>query len=151
MKVLGVMPSSKDVSWALLVGTRSAPTISNLESNKQKFPSGQAEELTLKNLYQFASVLLPQIQADKVCILKAGNNRFGATSAMRPKAEAMFQLACAEKNIPVELITPQSLRSQEKKFDSETGGTPEEILNSGNEFKPKTWKDSVITAWIGLD
>lgn len=150
MRVLGVKPSSDDVSWALIQGTRSEPTIAELESTKQKFPIKQHETEILQNLYHFAGTFLKDKSIEKVCILQAGNNKFGKISTMRVKAEAVFQLACAELNIPVVMVAPQTLRAQEKKFQNETGATAEQVFNGGEDFKPKPWKDAVMVAWIGL-
>lgn len=151
MKVLGVTPSPTDVSWALIEGTRTTPAIVNIESTKQKFPTTQSETQILQNLYHFASSFLKSQSIEKVCILQAGISKFGKASAIRVKAEAAFQLACAESNIPVAIISPQTLRAQEKKFQAITGDMPEQILNGGEEFKPKPWKDAVMIAWIGLE
>ena len=151
MKIIGIKPTSTEVLWATVEGTREKPKLVPLDAIKQKFPKGQAEEETLNNLYKFAVTLLPSLGVDKVLILKAGSSKFGSASALRIKAEAMFQIACAEFNIPVVLIAPQGLRAQEKKFNNDTGSSPEDILNSGADFSPKPWKDAVLTAWIGLE
>jgi len=151
MKVLGVTPSSNEVSWALVEGTRSNPSLVNLDSTKQKFPKTQSEAQILYNLHKFVLTFLENQAVDKVCILQAGNNKFGKASSMRIKAEAVFQLACAEHNIPVELVPPQTLRAQEKKFQADAGGTPESVFNNGSDFRPKPWKDTVMIAWTGLN
>lgn len=151
MRVLGVTPSSVDVSWALIEGTRAAPALVNIESTKQKFPTTQSETQILQDLYHFASSFLKSQSIEKVCILQAGISKFGKSSAVRIKTEAAFQLACAESNIPVVIVAPQTLRALEKKFQAITGDMPEQILNGGEEFKPKPWKDAVMVAWIGLE
>ena len=57
----------------------------------------------------------------------------------------------AELELTVDLVAPQSLRAQEKRFASIASASPEDVLNGGAEFKPKTWRDAVLVAWWGLD
>ncbi len=151
MRILGVTPSSSDVSWALVEGNRSVPVMLELKSTKQKFPKTQNETQILKNLYQFTVAFLKDHSIEKVCILQAGNSKFGNASAIRVKVEAVFQLVCATSNILVEIVPPQTLRAQEKKFQTDTGNTPEQVFNGGKEFKPKPWRDAVMVAWTGLE
>lgn len=151
MKVLGVTPSSNDVLWALAEGKRTEPILIPQDTTKQKFPKGQAEEKTLLDLLAFVRTLLSSVEINKVVILKAGTSRHGKFSALRAKAEGVFQIAAAEKNVEVTLLAPQTLRAQEKKFASIAGGSPEDILNNGEVYKPKPWRDAVLTAWVGLE
>ena len=150
MKVLGVTPTSKDVAWAIIEGTRSKPSIIPAYSIRQKFPASKNEGKLLYDLYKFVLSLLQDQHIEKVVILQAGSSKFGNTSSTRIKVEAAFQIACSEKNIPSETVHPKTLDAQVKKFESSTGNSPEEIFNGGKDFKPKPWRDTVLTAWMGL-
>ncbi|WP_131732549.1 hypothetical protein [Actinomadura formosensis] len=57
----------------------------------------------------------------------------------------------AELELAVNLVAPQSLRAQEKRFASIASASPEVVLNGGADFKPKTWREAVLVAWWGLD
>jgi hypothetical protein len=67
------------------------------------------------------------------------------------KAEGIVQLVGAELELRVDLVAPQSLRAQEKRFETVAPGSPEFVLNGGHPFKPKAWRDAVLVAWWGLD
>lgn len=151
MRILGVTPTSNDVSWAIVEGTKSSPVTVPLDSTKQKFPAGKNESDLLHDLYRFALSLLQDKEVEKIVILQAGTSQYGKTSSIRVKTEAVFQIAAVESNKPVEVIHPNTLKAQIKKFESIAGDTPEAVLNAGNNFKPKPWKDTVLTAWMGLD
>lgn len=84
-------------------------------------------------------------------MLQAGSSQFRGPSASRVKAEGIVQLVGAELELAVDLVAPQSLRAQEKRFASIASGSPEDVLNGGADFKPKTWRDAVLVAWWGLD
>ena len=83
-------------------------------------------------------------------MLQAGSSQFGGPSAARVKAEGIVQLVGAELELTVDLVAPQSLRAQEKRFASIASGSPEAVLNGGADFKPKPWRDAVLVAWWGL-
>jgi len=151
MRVLGITPTSNDVSWAVVEGSRSKPTVVPTDSTKQKFPAGKDESSVLHDLYRFALSFLQDKAIEEVVILQAGTSKFGNASSTRIKTEAAFQIACTERNVPVKVVHPNSLRSQIKKFESETGDTPEAIFNDGNDFRPKPWKDTVLVGWMGLN
>lgn len=151
MRVLGITPTANDVSWALVEGTRSKPVIIPVNSTKQKFPAGKDESAILHDLYRFTLSLLQDKGVEKVHILQAGTSQYGKTSAIRIKTEAVFQIAGVECNVPVAVIHPNTLKAQIKKFDAATGDSPETIFNNGQNFKPKPWKDTVLTGWLGLE
>lgn len=150
MKVLGVVPSSTDLKLALVDGDRSAPILLPFSQKTQKLPAAVDEGLGLQSLYRWLATLLREQGAQKVCILQAGNSRFGGPSAERVKTEGIIQLVGADLSIATELIPPQTLRAQEKRFAGETHGSPEAIFNQGAEFVPKPWRDAVLVAWVGL-
>ncbi|AGW13154.1 DUF3010 family protein [Megalodesulfovibrio gigas] len=150
MKVLGVTPSAKDVMWAILEGTAEQPKLVPCEMKKQRFATAQDESSMLYELFQFIQTFIHSAGVNKLCVLQAGSSQYGSSSALRIKVESVFQMAGKQRNIPVQLVPPQTLRAQEKKFSQIAGGNPEKIFNDGNEFKPKPWKDTVLVAWIGL-
>jgi hypothetical protein len=97
------------------------------------------------------STFLKEQGVEKVCVLQAGNSKFGGPSSSRLKAEAIFQLVGADLSVPTELVPPQTLRAWEKKFADQAGGTPESVFNDGDDFVPKPWRDAVLVAWVGLE
>lgn len=151
MKVLGVLPSSTDVKWALLEGTRQSPLMVSIENKAQRLPAGGDEAQNLSRLKQLIGALLKEKGIEKVAIVQAGHSQFRGPSVTRVKTEAVFQLAAAETNIPVVLVAAKTLKTQEASFAGTVGGTPEAALNSGKPFSPKPWRDAVLAAWVGLD
>lgn len=151
MKVLGISPSSTDFKWALLDGTRALPQVLHLPSTSQKLPADACEGHALLSLRRLLTTFLPEQGVERVCVLQAGRSQHGGPSAARVKAEGIIQLVGAELELTVDLVAPQSLRAQEKRFASITSASPEDVLNSGADFKPKTWRDAVLVAWWGLD
>jgi hypothetical protein len=87
---------------------------------------------------------------ERICILEASRSQFRGPSSSRVKAEGIIQLVGAELQLQVDLVAPQSLRAQEKRFEAIASGSPEDVLNSGNAFRPLTWRDAVLVAWWGL-
>ena len=151
MRVLGIVPSSTDVKRALLEGTRANPVLRKLPSTRQKLPVDASPGRALLSFRRLLSTFLSDQGVERICILQAGRPKVGGPSATRVKAEAIIQLVGAEREIPVMLVTPQSLRAQEKHFPELASGTPETVLNGGVAFKPRAWRDAVLVAWCGFD
>ncbi len=151
MRVLGVVPTSTDLKWAIVDGSRGTPTLVNVPKKTQKLPADEDEGQSLQGLYRLAATFIKEQAIEKICILQAVNSRFGGPSAARIKAEGIFQLVGADLSLPTELVTPQTLRALEKKFATKASGTPEDVFNGGSEFAPKPWRDAVLVAWVGLD
>jgi hypothetical protein len=150
MKVLGVVPSSSDLKWALVDGVRADPVLIPIPTKGQRLPSDPIEGRALQSLHRLITTFLAEQGVAKICILQAGNSQFGGPSSARIKVEAMFQLAAADYEITAVSILPQTLRAREKKFIEETGNTPEAVFNGGAAFVPKPWRDAVLSAWVGL-
>jgi len=150
MKVLGIAPSSTDFKWALLDGTRAQPQLLPLPSTSQKLPADANEGHALLSLRRLLSTFLTEQGVECICVLQAGQSQFGGPSAVRVKAEGIIQLVGAELGLKVDLVALQSLRAQEKRFEAIASGSPEHVLNGGDSFKPKAWRDAVLVAWWGL-
>jgi hypothetical protein len=151
MRVLGVVPTSSDFKWAIVEGQRGSPTLFATPTKTQKLPVDQDQGQVLQGLYRLVSTFVKEQGVEKVCLLQAGNSKFGGPSSTRIKAEAIFQLVGADLSLQTELVAPQTLRAWEKKFPGQTGGTPEAVFNDGGEFVPKPWRDAVLVAWLGLE
>ena len=151
MRVLGIVPSSTHLRWALLEGTRAVPVVCPLRSTTQKLPVDQCEGHALLNLRRLLSTFMSEHGVERTCILQAGQPQFGRASPKRMKAEGIIQLVAAERDLAVDLVTPQSLRAREKRFSTITSASPEMVLNGGADFKPRAWRDAVLVAWWGLD
>jgi hypothetical protein len=151
MRVLGIAPSSTDFKWALLDGSRVEPRVLPLPSTSQKLPSDTCEGHALLSLRRLLSTFLAEQGVERIWVLQAGSSQFRGPSALRVKAEGIVQLVGAELELTVDLVAPQSLRAHEKRFASIASASPEDVLNSGAAFKPKTWRDAVLVAWWGLD
>jgi hypothetical protein len=150
MRVLGIAPSSTDFKWALLDGSRAQPQVLPLPSTSQKLPADACEGHALLSLRRLLSTFLSEQGVERICVLQAGSSQFRGPSAARVKAEGVVQLVGAELDLTVNLVAPQSLRAQEKRFEAITSGSPEDVLNAGADFKPKAWRDAVLVAWWGL-
>ena len=152
MKVLGVEASTKGVNLAILEGTRKRPSLVKLATKTQKLANDDDEAIALHKFYKLIRAFLDEKKVEKVAILAAGVRRFGGAPSLRPKIEAVVQLAAAERAIPVEMVSPNTLRSEEKKFADATGEeNPEQCFNDGEPFVPKDWKDAVLVGWLGID
>lgn len=151
MKVLGIAPSSTDFEWALLDGTRALPQSLPLPSRSQKLAADACEGHALLSLRRLLSIFLAEQGVERICVLQAGSSQFRGPSASRVKAEGIVQLVSAELELAVDLVAPQSVRAQEKRFASITSASPEDVLNGGADFTPKTWREAVLVAWWGLD
>lgn len=151
MKVLGIAPSSTDFKWALLDGTRAQPQVLPLPARSQKLPADACEGHALLSLRRLLATFLSEQGVERACVLQAGRSQHGGPSAARVKAEGIIQLVGAELELPVDLVAPQSLRAQEKRFEDVASGSPEAVMNGGDAFKPKPWRDAVLVAWWGLD
>lgn len=151
MRVLGIAPSPTELKWGLVQGERAQPEALYLPSNTQKLPVDACEGHALLSLRRLLVTFLQEQRVSQVVVLEAGNSKFGGPSAARVKAEGIIQLAGAELDIPVRLVAPQSLRAQEKSFESTTGGMPESVLNGNVQFKSKVLRDAMLAAWMGLD
>lgn len=151
MRVLGIVPSSTDLKWALLEGTRATPSCIALPSKSQKLPADACEGHALLSLRRLLLTFLAEQGVERVCILQAGASQFRGPSSDRLKAEGIIQLVGAEQDIPTGLVSPQSLRAQEKRFEATAGASPEIVINGGTAFTPKAWRDAVLVGWWGLE
>ena len=151
MRVLGIVPSSTDLKWALLDGTRRNPVELPLPSTSQKLPADECEGHALLSLRRLVSTFVSEQKVQRACVLQAGQSQFRGPSPTRVKAEGIIQLVGAELEFPVDLVSPQSLRAQEKRFATIASGAPETVLNRGADFKPRARRDAVLVAWWGLD
>ena len=122
-----------------------------LPSHSKKLPADEIEGHALLSLRRLLSTFLPEQRIDRVCVLQASQSRFRGPSATRVKAEGIIQLVAAEQNLPLDLVPPQSLRARERQFARIASGSPEAVLNGGDEFTPKPWRDAVLLAWWGLE
>ena len=150
MRVLGIVPSSTDLKWALLDGTRETPMVVPLGSTAQRLPADECEGHALLSLRRWLATFLSEKEVERICVLRAGESQFRGPSTARVKAEGIIQLVGAELELPVDLVAPQSLRAQEKRFAEIASGSPEEKLNGGSQFKPRARRDAVLAAWWGL-
>ena len=150
MKTLGIAPTSTDLKWALLDGSRAVPKILPLPSTSQRLPVDACEGHALLSLRRFLSTFLTEQSVERICILEAGHSQFRGPSSSRVKAEGIIQLVGAELQLKVDLVAPQSLRAQEKRFEAIASGSPENVFNSGKAFRPQAWRDAVLVAWWGL-
>ncbi len=151
MRVLGIAPSSTDLKWALVEGTRPTPVVLPLASRSQRLPTDECEGHALLSLRRLLSTFVSARGVERVCVLQAGHSQYRGPSPTRVKAEGIIQLVGAEHELPVQLVAPQSLRAEEKRFATIASGSPETVLNGGAKFKPKPWRDAVLVAWWGLD
>lgn len=151
MRVLGIVPSSTDLKWTLLEGVREEPVVVPLGSTSQKFPRDECEGHAWLKLRRLLSTFLPEKGVERICVVRAGKSRFKGPSTARVKAECIIQLVGAELELPIDLVAPQSLRVEEKRFEKIASGSPEEKLNGGSQFSPKALKDAALAAWRGLD
>ena len=150
MRVLGIAPSPTTLRWALVEGTRPNPVLLPLPSTSQKLPADECEGHALLSLRRLLSTFVTEQEVECICVLKAGRSQHQGPSPTRVKAEGIIQLVGAELELPVELVAPQSLRADEKRFATIAPGSPERVLNGGKKFKPNTWRDAVLVAWWGL-
>lgn len=151
MKVLGIVPSSTDLKWALLEGTSSAPCILPLPSKSQRLPVDACEGHALLSLQRLLTTFFVEQGVEHICILQAGTSQFRGPSTSRVKAEGIIQLVGAELNLPTNLVSSQALRAKERRFENITGGSPESVFYQGSDFTPQAWRDAVLVGWWGLE
>lgn len=104
----------------------------------------------LATLFKTLCSLIEHEAPDEIAILQAGKAKFGNSSSVRIKVEAVIQLAADHCKVACQLVAPQTLRTKEKKFSSIAGKTPEVVFNAGAPFTPKVMNDAVLTGWTQL-
>lgn len=149
MNVLGVLPTSKDVTWVLLSGTKKAPVIVPCAFQRHSFPGGAEAENVLSGVRDVFANLLRDHDVDLVRILAPKNSRFASNSRIRLKVEGVIQLVCLDSNVRV-ASGEYRLEAAEKGFKRETGGDVLSVLNGGKKFSPVSIKDAVLVAWGGI-
>ncbi|WCB45191.1 DUF3010 family protein [Nitratidesulfovibrio vulgaris] len=149
MNVLGVLPTSKDVTWVLLSGTKKQPSILPCEFQRHRFPRGAEDENVLSGVRDVFANLLRDHEIDLVRILAPKNNRFASNSRIRLKVEGVIQLVCFDASVRV-ASGEYRLEAAEKGFQKDTGGDVLSILNGGKQFSPVSIKDAVLVAWGGM-
>ncbi len=150
MRVLGIAPDAKQFKWVLMHGGQENPERVELPSSDLKLPIDACEGHALLSLRRLLTTFLVEQKVEHISLLSAGTSEFRGPSASRVKAEGIVQLVGAELDIAVAMVSAQSLRSKEKRFESVAGGSPEAVLNHGLEFKSKQLRTAALVAWMGL-
>jgi hypothetical protein len=150
MRVLGIAPDAKQFKWVLVEGGQRSPERVELPSSDLKLPKDACEGHALLSLRRLLTTFIAEQKVEQISLLSAGTSEFRGPSASRVKAEGIVQLVGAELDIAVVMVSAKSLKSREKKFESIAGGTPEEVLNHGIEFKSKQLRTAALVAWMGL-
>ena len=123
-KVLGIVPSSKDITLGAVEGDTSAQNHVPLEKDTYKFAPADDQSKSLTNLYEFITTTISEKGITDIEILKAGTSHKGkGPSPERIKAEAAIQLAASNANIRVNLIphkTLETARKQEQQMEEKT-------------------------------
>lgn len=147
MKILVTSTSTLKIGWASVTGSQERPVISS-----------KLERITLSDevdagpglaaLIKTVEMLLQTEKPDEVVIVQAGKSRFNNSSTRRPKVEAVIQIACANRNLPTRLVSPQTIAALRKRLAKEETSL-EIISNEGKDFVPKDLGD-LIGAALGF-
>ena len=148
--MLGIVSNTSGFKWARVSGTRKVPVWEKLSVDVAKIPSEVEEGLFLNQFRDVVEAFFRQDKIDSVFLLKAVGGMQSGPAEIRVKTEGVIQMVGAQLQVPVRLISPNSLRNEEKRFDIYAEGTPESIFSGGKKFKSKELRDAVLLAWMGL-
>src|SRR4051794_12701445 len=126
MRVLGVSPSKGNVHVCVI-----DDTVGDFRTAAQKkitLPPDDDESRQLDRMRRLMDTLILEENPQRLVVIKAGQSKYGNASALRHKIECVVQLAAVARDLPVTLISPQTIRAFEKKNDAS-------ILTEGLPFK----------------
>lgn len=150
MRVLGIASDTTSFCWALLDGEHSNPQLLDVPASSIRFPVNGDESDRLLALKRLVAALLGEKHVEMATIVEAVGSQFRGPSSTRVKAECVFQLAARENQTAVGVVSPNTVSAQEKKFLDIVGASPEDHLNSGNNFSSKLLRKAVLVGWVGL-
>jgi intracellular sulfur oxidation DsrE/DsrF family protein len=141
MRILGVITGTKDLHVAVVTSGTASATAATLK--KVVLPIDEDESARLHRTLQLLDTLLLDEKVDRIAVVKAGQAKFGNASSLRHKVECVVQLAGVGRNLPVTVVSPQTLRAFEKKNDPQ-------VLVGDAGFSPVGSRDAALAAWIEL-
>lgn len=148
-KVLGIVPTAKDMTLIALEGNADSQKYVTLEKEVFKFVPTDDQTKFLSNTYNFVSTLIKEEKITEIEILKAGTSPSGkGASPGRVKAEAAIQLAASNANVPVNLVAPQSIAAAKKRAEKASEKPIDEQVN--HKFSSETKRDAATLALLNI-
>lgn len=147
MKVLGIEVSASDIQWVILEGNKDGGKAEYLELHKQGLPISEPEEAG--NLLRLRDIVSNQIKAravQKVSVIKATEG----CSPLRCKIECMIQCAAKDAGVTCQLVASQTIASEQKRIETKTGKTLEQMFFNSKEIAPKYLVKAAFCAWSVL-
>ena len=138
MRVLGVVPSKKDVH--ICVVDDGAGVVRATVQKKIPLPPDDDESRQLDRMRRLMDTLILEVAPDRIAVVKAGQSKFGNASALRHKIECVVQLAGVGRELPTTVISPLTIRAFEKNNDTSA-------LTDGHPFKPVGCREAALAAW----
>lgn len=145
MRVLGVEIAGKDIKWIIVDGDSISGKIEYMPNHKIPLPqSGATPGHNYSILLKLLKDLIENANVGAVGVIKASND----SGVERAKIEGIFELACVELNIDIDLIHILTINNcKEKKFPDKVGDTLENSYNNGVCISPKYLTKSFYCAW----
>jgi Protein of unknown function (DUF3010) len=141
VRILGVVTSTKDLHIAVVENDGSSARA--VKTKKLVLPVDEDESARLHRTLQLVDTLILDEKIDRVCVVKAGQARFGNASSFRPKVECVVQLAGVNRNLSVTVLSPKTLEAFEKKNDPS-------VLIDEERFSPVGSREAAVAAWADL-
>jgi hypothetical protein len=150
MKILAALTTSTSVSLICVRGSQKNPSFVEAQIQRCSLPNSEDEGKRLSTMLATIRALITDKAPDHIAILQAGNSKFGNSSQVRPKIEALIQIAAADDGRKCEIVHPVSLKAREKKFEKIVGSSLEIAFNDGGDFSSKEKRSLALLGWSQL-
>jgi hypothetical protein len=149
VRTLAFSSDTERLSWLVVEGFQSSPKLVSQKLERIKLPSNIDNGEGLCSLIRTLGLLIDSQTPKQIAVLQPGKSKFNNTSSVRIKVEAALQIAAAQKNIPLHLVSPMSVTAHGKKLEKAELSL-EAVTNGGKSFSPIAMSDVICTGVIKL-
>lgn len=147
MRILGILPSSKDITMSLIDTDNGISKSIKLEKENYSYSSPSDQSKSLVDLHDVIEATIVGKKIDKIVVLKAGTSPTGSgASPERIKSEAAIQIAAKKQHIECILLAPQTLAAAKKKDIKDGAISVDERLSC--DFSSKAKRDAAHIALL---
>ncbi len=149
MRTLAFLTDTLKLSWLVLDGSRESPKLLGDKLERIKYPADIGAGSGLCSIIQTVGLLIDKETPEQIVVLQPGKSKFNNNSSVRSKVEAALQIAAAQRNIELYLVSSKSIATYQKKLAA-NGQSLESLLNGGKPFSPVETMDAICAAVLKL-
>jgi hypothetical protein len=149
VRTLAFSSDTLRLSWLIVEGSQASPRLISPKLERIQLPADVKEGSGLWSLTQTLGLLIDTEKPEQIAVLQPGKSKFNNNSTVRIKVEAVLQIAAAQRNIPLHLVSPNAVSNHKKKLQN-ANTSLEDIFNKGEAFSPSAMGDVICVGVVKL-